>query len=500
MRKLLLTFIPLIFLYFYNLGLNDVWIYNESFYADGAKNMLKTGDYLTPVYNGEIRLNKPPLTYWLGVFGFKIFGINELGLRFFIAVLGILTGFLTYLLAKRLLKNEDTALLSAVILNLSFIFVANARYASPEVPLTFFTTLSLVLWFLYYESKKLFYFYLALLASVFGVLTKGPVGFLMPAGIIFIYLLLHDPKELIKLRYYAGTLFVVLSSGWWFLYQYFTNREEFLKVFIKENIKRIYGLQQDPVYQYLLDVNVSFLPYSFLIFPAVFFAFRKKELRFPLVWFLTIFITFSLIKMKIPVYIMPAYPAMAILTAHFLQENFLERFKKISLIFLGFLLITATAVVGVLYKFSLLLIPLLLLGLVPVFLKKLVYFPALAGFSFLLYLSAVVLPFVEQFRPYDEIGRFIKSLDPQGNLRTYEVWHFHHNLPFYADRVIIRNKKPSEVKPPAIVLFKEGSMNCEPLKGWKLYTSSESRFFKFLMDIKRGKRFARFGLCKVDLQ
>ncbi len=500
MKKLLLTFLPLTFLYFYNLGLNDVWIYNESFYADGAKNMIKTGDYITPVYNGEVRLNKPPLTYWLGVLGFKLFGINEFGLRFFIALLGILTGFLTYLLAKRLLKDEDTALLSAVILNLSFIFVANARYTSPEVPLTFFTTLSLVLWFFYYESKKLTYFSLALIASVFGVLTKGPVGFLMPAGIIFIYLLLHNPKELFKLRYYIGTLFVILSSGWWFLYQYFTHKEEFLKVFIKENIKRIYGLQQDPVYQYLLDVNVSFLPYSFLIFPAVVFAFKKKELRFPLVWLFVVLITFSLIKMKIPVYIMPAYPAMAILVASFLRDSALRKFKDISLIFLGFLLLTATAVAGFFYKFSFLLFPLLLLGLVPIFLRRPVYFPAFAGFAFLFYLSAVILPFVERYRPYDEIGRFIKSLDPEGKLRTYEVGHFHHNLPFYADRVIIRNKKPSEIKPPAIVLFKEQSMNCKPIREWKLYISSESRFFKFLMDINRGKRFANFGLCKVDLQ
>lgn len=497
MKRVFLTFLPLLFLYFYNLGTNDAWIYNESFYADGAKNMLKTGDYLTPIYNGEVRLNKPPLTYWLGVLGFKIFGINEFGLRFFIALLGILTGFLTYLLAKKLLKEEETALLSAVILNLSFIFVANARYTSPEVPLTFFITLSLVLWFFYYESKRWIYFLLALLASVFAVLTKGPVGFLIPAAIVFVFLLFQDPKELLKLRYYAGTLFVVLLSGWWFLYQYVAHKEEFLRVFLRENVKRIYGLQQDPVYQYLLDVNVSFLPYSFLVFPAVVFGFKRKELRFPLVWFLVIFITFSLVKMKIPVYIMPAYPAMAILTASFLRNSFLRRFKEVSLAFLGFLLTLVLIVVGVFYKFSLLLPPLLLLSLAPFFLKRVIYFPASAGFSFLLYLSAVVLPFVENYRPYDEIGKFVKSLDPQGKLKTYEIGHFHHNLPFYADRVIIRDKKPSEIEAPAIVLFKVGSFECKPLKEWKLYTSSESRFFKLLLDVKRGKRFEDFGVCII---
>ena len=495
MKKFLLTFLPLIFLYFYNLGVNDVWIYNEAFYADGAKNMLNTGDYLTPIYNGELRLNKPPMTYWLALLGFKIFGVNEFGLRFFIATLGILTGFTTYLFAKRLLKDEGTALFSTLILNLSFIFVANARYTSPEVPLTFFTTLSLFLWFVHYETKKTLYFLLALLASSFGVLTKGPIGFLMPAGVIFVYLLLNNPKELLKLKYYLGTLLVFLMSGWWFIYQYFSNREEFLKVFIKENIKRIYGLQQDPIYQYLLDVNVSFLPYSFLIFPAAIYAFRKKELRFPLTWFLVVFITFSLIKMKIPVYIMPAYPAMAILTASFLKENFAEIFKKFASVFLGFLLITATAVVGIFYKFNLILIPLLLLVLIPLLLRKFIYFPAVAGFGFLIYLSSVILPYVENYRPYDEIGNFIKSLDPKGNLKTYEIGYFHHNLPFYASRVIIRGKKPEEVEYPSLILFRIGSMECNSIKKWRLYTSSESRFFKFLLDIKRNKRFDEFGVC-----
>lgn len=498
MKRFLLAFLPLIFLYFYNLGLNDVWIYNESFYADGAKNMLKTGDYITPIYNGEVRLNKPPLTYWLGILGFKFFGINEFSLRFFIAVLGILTGVITYIFAKKLLKSEKSALLSSIILNLSFIFVANARYTSPEVPLTFFTTFSLAMWFFYYQTRKLHYFLLALVASSLGVLTKGPVGFFMPAGIIFIYLIIHDPRELLKLRYYLGTLFVFISSGWWFLYQYFTNQEDFLEVFIKENIKRIYGLQQDPIYQYILDINVSFLPYSFLVFPAILFAFKKRELRFPLIWFLVIFITFSLVKMKIPVYIMPAYPAMAILTASFLEEKALQKFKKISLVFLGFLLTTATAVIGILYKFSLLLIPLILLSLLPFLSRKILYFPALAGFSFLLYLSAVILPFIEKYRPYEELGSFVKSIDPKGALRTYEIGYFHHNLPFYADRVIIRNKKPSDVKSPAIVIFKEGSINCRSIKEWRLYTASESRFFKFLMDIKRDKRFYNFKLCVIQ--
>ncbi len=498
MKKKLIFFLPLVFLYFFNLGYNAVWIPNESFYADASKNMLESGNYLTPVYNGEIRLNKPPLTYWLSLLGFKIFGINEFGLRFFQAFLGILTGILTYLISKKLTKDENVALLSALILNLSFIFVANARYTSPEIPFTFFITLSLYFWLEYYTSKKNLFFFLALVSSSFAVLTKGPAGFILPAGVIFFYLLFNDPKELLKLRYYLGTVFVFITGGWWFLYQFIVNKEEFLEVFIKENIKRIYALQKDPVYFYLLDINVSFLPYSLLFFPALLWAFRKKELRFPLTWFLFIFTLFSLVKMKIPVYIMPAYPAMAIITASFLKLSDKRRVKVYLSVFLGTLVSLALILSSIYIKMSLILIPLIFLIFIPLFTKNFILFPAFSGFAFIFYLSSVILPFVENYRPYREIGKTIKKLDPSGRIKTYEVGFFHHNLPFYADRVIIRNKKLNEIKGKALILVRSDLSACKGLKSWKLYTSSESRFFKFLMDIKRRKRFGEFKLCFIN--
>ena len=497
MKKFLLVLIPILFLYFYNLGYNAVWMPNESFYADSAKNMLKTGDFLTPIYNGELRLNKPPVTYWIVSLGYEVFGFNELGLRFFHALLGVLTGVITYLFTKKITRSENTAALSFLILCLSFIFIANARYASPEIPFTFFITLSLYLWYEYYTKKKEALFWLALTSSSLAVLTKGPAGFVLPAGVVFFYLLLNDPKELLKLKYYAGTVFVFFLSGWWFLYQYLVNKEEFLRVFIKENLKRIYALQKDPFYFYVLDLNVSFLPYSFIFFLALFWALKEKRrnLSFPLVWFFFIFLVFSIVKMKIPVYIMSAYPAMAIITAEFLNSRSLEKVKKLSLTFLWSILILATLWLSLYFKFSPLVFLLIPLSILPFVLKRLELLPAFGAFAFLFYLSSVILPYVENFRPYREVGEQIRKIDPEGKLRTYELGFFHHNLPFYADRVIIRRAK--EVKKPAIVLARKGSFKCDPVKNWKLYTSSESRFFKFLLDIKRGKGFDEFFLCVI---
>ncbi len=492
-----LILVGVLFLYFYNLGLNQVWQPNEAFYADASKNMLKTGDFLTPVFNGEIRLNKPPLTYWLTALSFYLFGLNEFALRFFQALLGLGTGAITYLLARRL-SGERGALYSFLALTLSFQFIANSRYTSPEVLLCFFTSLSLYLWLLSYQKGSHLLLLLALSSSALAVLTKGPVGFLMPAGVIFIYLLLTDRRELLSPKYYLGTLYVALAGGWWFIYQYIVNREAFLDIFLKENIRRIYALQRDPFYFYALDINVSFLPFSFIFYLALLWALRKnrRELLFPIVWFFTVFVAFSLVKMKIPVYIMPAFPAMAVITGSFLSSGEWRKALIPSSLFLTLLMVVALWVGALLLGFNpIFLVVSTLIAIFPLLKRDLSLAPAFAGFGLLLYLSGALLPRVEEYRTYREIGKTVKELDPKGELPTYELGAFHHNLPFYADRRIIRNRLPSQIEPPAVVLLKKGLMECKPIRRWKLYKGSESRFFKFLRDIKRNRNFYDFELC-----
>ncbi len=491
-----LALLSVSFLYLFNLGLNDVWIPNEAFYADSARNMLESGDLITPVYNGELRLNKPPMTYWITLLGFLIFGLNEFGLRVFQALSGIGTGILTYLIGKRLI-GERAGVLSFIILTLSFQFIANSRYTSPEAPFTFFITLTLYLWFKGYSEKRNIFILLSFIASSLAVLTKGPAGFVLPALVVFTYLLITDRREILKLKYYAGTLLVLLLSGWWFLYQYVVNRETFLEVFLKENIKRIYALQRDPFYYYLLDINVSFLPYSFLIFLALGWVIhrRRKELLFPAVWLLSILTLFSLVKMKIPVYIMPAFPAMALLTSAFLLSPDWKVLKYSALSLLGFLLLVVTAFGG---KFlgietNIILVIIILVAFSILFLKR--WFnllPAVGGAGLLLSISLTILPEIERYRPYELIGGIIK--ENRGEARVYEIGYFHHNLPFYSGGVVIRNKKLTQVQKPAVVLLR-GKAECETLWKGKLYTGSESRFFVFLQDIKTGRRFDDFTLC-----
>lgn len=480
-------------LYFYNLGSFQVWQPNEAFYAEASRRMLFTGDYITPYYNDELRFQKPPLTYWLVALGYWLFGVNEFGLRFFHAILGLGTGFTTFLLAWLLTKDLKISVFSFLILVLSLQFFVNAHYASPEVPLAFFVCVSLTSWYAYYKTKRLPFLLIAFLSSSLGMLVKGPVAFVMPALIVFTFLILEKPRELLDIKYYLLTAFTLMLGLWWHIYHFLVYRETFLRVFFAENIKRIYA-GKEPIYFYFLDTLVSFMPYSLLFFPALFWSLIKvrKELKFVILWVVSFFVVFSLIKKKIPLYIMPAYPAMAIITAYFLIKSPWEKIKKWNEIFISVLLFALTTA-GVLY-FDLNK-AFIVISLIPlIFLKfDIKYAPAIGMLIFYVFLATAILPYLETYRQTKNLGQFIKELDPKGEYKTYQVGHFHHSLPFYAERKIIRDQTPEK---NSLVIFEIGKFDgCEPIKRFYLYKGSESRLFKFLMDSKKGRNFSEFGVC-----
>ncbi len=480
-------------LYFLNLGSFQVWSPNEAFYADSTRNMLKSGDFLNPYYNGDLRLNKPPMTYWLVAIGYSLFGVNEWGLRFMHALLGLLTGFITLLIAKEITKSWYIGVFSFLVFSLSVQFFANSQYASPEVPFTFFITLSLYLWLFYYNRKRFLCLLLAFVSSSFAMLVKGPAGFVIPAGVVFFYLLLRDPKELLKLRYYLLSLFALLLGLWWHIYQFLTKGSQFWEVFYRENLKRIHH-GDEPLYFYFLDLKVSFLPYSFIFFIALVWAISKvkRELAFPLIWFAFVYGLFSLVAQKIPVYVLPAFPSLAIITASFMVSEDWTKIKKYSSLFIS-LLIALTLLIAVFF-FS---FPFYFLVLLPlpflVFYRNYRLSPAVAGILLVVFLKFALLPQLEEKRKVKDLGEFIKGLDPKGEVPSYELGYFHHSLPFYAERVIIRDKEPQK---GSLLIFPLGSFEgCQPIKTFTLYTGSESRLFKFIRDAKRGKNFKEFGVC-----
>src|SRR5688572_9659051 len=130
-------------LFFHNLGGLGLVGPDEPRYAAIAREMLQTGDYITPRLHGTPWFEKPPLLYWLAVAGYRIFGINEAGARFPSAVSAALCVFLIYWCGRRL-WDRRLGFLAAIVLATSIGWFAFARAASMDMLLTASLTAALV--------------------------------------------------------------------------------------------------------------------------------------------------------------------------------------------------------------------------------------------------------------------------------------------------------------------------------------------------------------------
>jgi len=196
---------------FANLGRPRLWDRDEPRNAGCAREMLERGDWVTPMFNAELRTAKPVLTYWLIMTAYTVFGQGEFAARFFSALLALGTVAATYAIAKRLF-NAQTAFWSGLILATTLMFNVAGHAATPDSPLIFCVTLALAAFVVLtvkpsggesdaVESPQLRYpgevfpqrwTSAVIIYAIMGlaVLAKGPVGVVLPCAIIGMFLLL----------------------------------------------------------------------------------------------------------------------------------------------------------------------------------------------------------------------------------------------------------------------------------------------------------------------
>ena len=151
----------------------------EGKYAETAREMIASGDWLIPRLNGVINFENPPLPYWLIAVGIKMFGLNTLGVRFFGIVASILTLIFTRKTAYMLTRDDNTADCAVFIAGSSLIFLIISRVVSPDIYLTAFCTISLYTIFRGATGANgLFEGTILGFVLGLGFLTKGPVIFI----------------------------------------------------------------------------------------------------------------------------------------------------------------------------------------------------------------------------------------------------------------------------------------------------------------------------------
>ena len=178
-------------LFFFRLGSRPLWDTDEGMHAATSKDMVVTGDYITPRLNGEVFYDKPVLFNWLTAASLRVLGFTEFAARLPAAVLGLGTVLLTYFLGRRMF-NAKVGLLGGVILATAIEFIILSRIVVHDIALVFSMTLALFACYCAFESENhrticLMIFYASL---GLAILAKGPIGLLLPGLIVGLFLLL----------------------------------------------------------------------------------------------------------------------------------------------------------------------------------------------------------------------------------------------------------------------------------------------------------------------
>jgi 4-amino-4-deoxy-L-arabinose transferase-like glycosyltransferase len=369
-------------IFFVNLGGTHLWDVDEAIFARSAQEMHLRGDLVVPYFNGQVFPDKPALMYWAMIAGYELFGYTEFAARFWSAVFGIGSVLATYHIG-RLVFSPRVAFWSGLILATSLSFDIIARAATPDAFLVFFSTLAMLAfvwststakprsgepnernapWAGQTRFEPSWAGYALIYAAMgLGVLTKGPIGVVLPTASIGLFLLivrapamqrdpragwgaaarntlrwlarvfapLHILRTIWSMRPLTAVALVLLVAGpWYALVGWATDGEWLVGFFGVHNFGRFVNAMDNhrgPIYYYLIAIAVGFFPWSFLAGPSL--SHMKKLLVENHPWrpgyilacsWAAVWVGFfSLAGTKLPSYVVPAYPALALVTAGF---------------------------------------------------------------------------------------------------------------------------------------------------------------------------------------
>ena len=320
----------LVLLYFWGNGTLPVTAPVEVNYAQTAKEMLAAGDWLSPQIYGNYWYDKPIFFYWELVAAFSMFGVTDFAARFFPALFAAAGLALTYAFARRI-YDERTAFWSTIILGTGVLYAVLAKLILTDMSLFLFFGGTLAAFFIGYREQRRKYFYIAYACAGLAVLTKGPIGLLLPGLIILVFLALErDLSALRRICIPTGLLVFAAVCAPWYVYMYLTHGADFVNTFLGiHNVLRATvseHAQWNVWYFYLGIYFIGMFPWSFALPLALYRAWRIRpviDVRtfFLLVWAIIVPLFFQCMATKYPTYSFPAFLPTAILTARLLAHN-----------------------------------------------------------------------------------------------------------------------------------------------------------------------------------
>ena len=364
------TLIWLLFLatiaFLWNLGAIHLVDETEPLFAEASRQMTVTGDWITPYFNEQTRFDKPPLIYWTQAIAYLAIGVNEWAVRLPSALSAIaLMIFLFYTLWKVTQSQEQgdsnpdskihlLPFFGSGMMALNIETIAWGRIGVSDMLLTGCMCSALLAFFLGYsqqttendsrsatpEKSPMNFWYLAFYILIaLAILSKGPVGIVLPGLIILLFLLYLGQfwtvfREMKPIR--GCIIILAIALPWYILVTWFNGQEYLNSFFGYHNFERftnVVNRHSAPWYFYFVVVLIGFAPWSVYLPLAIARLnwWKRKQWQrqprtqqfglFALCWFVGIFAFFSIAATKLPSYVLPLMPAAAILVAWLFTVN-----------------------------------------------------------------------------------------------------------------------------------------------------------------------------------
>ena len=305
---------------------------DETRYAEVSREMLATGNWALPQLNFRPYYDKPPLLYWLCALSFQLFGTSEASARLIPALASLATVGTTMFFGSRIFGSR-IGLLSGVALLLSIGFALTSRYLLLDGLLSLLVALSL---FTAYEAIRGDRLKLVcwLFSGVFcglAFLTKGPLAVVLLLPSIFAFTWLTDGTAKPKIWHYGIIVSIVAAIVTpWMIAVSMQDSSFLIQFFYRHNLARFAGeFHVRPIWYFIPVLLIAGHPWSFLTIPYAKFLFQQQAdircqrppaIGFFLLWSGWCFAFFTMSSCKLPTYLLPAAPALALLVGHYLDQ------------------------------------------------------------------------------------------------------------------------------------------------------------------------------------
>lgn len=341
---------------FINAGQYGVIESSDARYAEIAREMFVSGDFIHPNLLDVHHYHKPPFTYQITAIGYFLFGVNPFGARFFLQIAVLIQLMLLYAIAKMLFKSEKTALWASIIYFSFPIVLISSRNLTTDAFVATFVLLSIYAWVKYRKYGLIKWLYFFTISLGIGFLTKGPVVFIVPVIFILFYNRTEKAKNALSIHHVLAWLLCIVISFSWFIYLAVEN-PIFIDYFLgRQTVDRFsvnaFG-RTEPFWYFLAFAPLVGLPWFLVLIYLIKVnknSFTHRSLNFSLMVAAIIpLIFFSISSSKRILYILPLYAVLAILTAHLLTKIKVDKFKVVNYVVIGFSSIIMIAFIGTLF-------------------------------------------------------------------------------------------------------------------------------------------------------